>query len=148
MLEDSLIKWTIITTLVTSLSNTESSYHANLKYQMPVVLGRPFLATGNAQIFVSRVMKVSFSNKKLSLNMCQASQHPHGGRLLSNRCQLGVGGVSTALHSGRGTSRSLSWEPTLVSRSLILIGPWSRSTLCQNSHLWRTNLHGELLLSH
>lgn len=88
--------------------DTESTYHANLKYQMPVVLGRPFLATANAQIVVSRVMKVSFGNKKLSLNMCQASQHPRGGRILSNQCQLGVGGGGTALHSGRGTFRSLS----------------------------------------
>ncbi|XP_058223108.1 uncharacterized protein LOC131332823 [Rhododendron vialii] len=49
-----------------------------LKSQTPVILGRPFLVTANAQISVrSGVMEVSFGNMKLSLNMYSAAQQPH-----------------------------------------------------------------------
>ncbi|XP_058203029.1 uncharacterized protein LOC131317499 [Rhododendron vialii] len=58
--------------------DTEPVHPTALKSQMPVILGRPFLATANAQISVrSGVMEVSFGNMKLSLNMYSATRQPH-----------------------------------------------------------------------
>ena len=45
----------------------EPVHHTCLKVQTPVILGRPFLATKNANIAVrSGVMEVSFGNMKMS----------------------------------------------------------------------------------
>ncbi|XP_058223187.1 uncharacterized protein LOC131332892 [Rhododendron vialii] len=58
--------------------DTEPVHPTALKSQTLVILGRPFLATANAQISVrSGVMEVSFGNMKLSLNMYSAARQPH-----------------------------------------------------------------------
>ena len=45
--------------------------------QIPIILGRPFLATTNACINCqTRVMDVSFQNKKMRLNIFDTSQGP------------------------------------------------------------------------
>ena len=50
----------------------------NLRDQIPVILGRPFLATANALINCRNgVMKLSFGNMTVELNVFNASQQPH-----------------------------------------------------------------------
>jgi len=45
--------------------------------QIPIILGHPFLATANACInYRSGVMDISFENKKVKLNIFNASQGP------------------------------------------------------------------------
>ena len=52
----------------------ESSSHPG---QIPIILGRPFLATANACInYRTGVMDVSFENKKMRLNIFNTSQKP------------------------------------------------------------------------
>ena len=51
---------------------------ASSRKQIPVILGRPFLATANACINCrTRVMDVSFGNIQVKLNVFQASQQSH-----------------------------------------------------------------------
>ena len=50
----------------------------NLRDQIPVILGRPFLATANALINCRNgVMKLSFGNMTVELNVFNANQQPH-----------------------------------------------------------------------
>ena len=52
----------------------------NLKKQIPVILGRPFLATANACINCrTGVMDLSFGNMKVKLNVFHASDQPARG---------------------------------------------------------------------
>ena len=52
----------------------KSSSHLD---QIPIILGRPFLATTNVCINCrTRVIDVSFKNKKMRLNIFNASQRP------------------------------------------------------------------------
>ncbi|XP_058213682.1 uncharacterized protein LOC131325434 [Rhododendron vialii] len=50
----------------------------NLRKQTPIILGRPFLATANANIHCrTGAMDVSFGNQTLRLNVFNASEQPH-----------------------------------------------------------------------
>ena len=48
---------------------------ANPKGHIPVILGRPFLATANAEInYQNRLMKLSFENMTIELNIFNLEQ--------------------------------------------------------------------------
>ena len=50
---------------------------ANMTNQIPVILGRPFLATSNAVIHCrSGQLELSFGNLKVTLNVFHAGSHP------------------------------------------------------------------------
>ena len=77
MIEDVLVKvdrfYFPIDFLVLDMEPVASS-----RKQIPVILGRPFLATANACINCrTGVMEVSFGNMQVKLNVFQASQQPH-----------------------------------------------------------------------
>ncbi|CAN6476682.1 unnamed protein product [Victoria cruziana] len=54
------------------------------EHQMPIMLGRPFLATANACINCrTGVLEISFADKHLRLNIFQATMGPAGDRCIS-----------------------------------------------------------------
>ncbi|CAN6440342.1 unnamed protein product [Victoria cruziana] len=56
----------------------------NVEHQMPIILGRPFLATANACINCrTRVLEISFGDRKLRLNIFHATMGPTGDRCIS-----------------------------------------------------------------
>jgi len=61
----------------------------NVGVQIPVILGRPFLATANALINCrTRVMKISFYNMKMELNIFDISKKPRECDEIGSTCLI------------------------------------------------------------
>jgi hypothetical protein len=62
----------------------------NVGVQIPVILGRPFLATANALINCrTGVMKISFGNMTVELNIFDISNRPRECDEIESACLIG-----------------------------------------------------------